>query len=88
MSSSKASPVAKNQQKDLSASLMISSSIGQDGGNQGIIGQQQNLNSNVMCFSQSEASSTGGFPNYSGVGSMGQIHGSSRARSASWTNNK
>lgn len=90
MATSKASPVAKTQPKDLSASLMNSSPIGQPRmmGNQGMMGQQQSLNSNVMGFSQSGLTSTGGFPSYSGVGSMGHMQGSSGSRPASGTNSK
>lgn len=57
-------------------------------GNQKKIGQRQNLNSYVMCFSQSEASSTGRFSQLFRIGSMGQMQGSSRSRPASRTNNK
>lgn len=90
MSTNKASPVAKTQPKDLSASLMNSSPMGQPRmmGNQGMMGQQQSLNSNVMGFSQSGLTSTGGFPSYSGVGSMGQMQGSSGSRPTTGTNSK
>ncbi|XP_061180862.1 SCY1-like protein 2 [Saccostrea echinata] len=89
MSASKAAPsVSKSQPKDLTASLMNSNTMGQPRmiGNQGLMGQQS-MNSNVMQFSQA-VSSTGGFPNYSGVGSMGQSQSSSGIRSTSTTNSK
>lgn len=57
-------------------------------GNQKKIGQQQNLNSYVMCFSQGEASSTGRFSQLFRIGSIGQMQGSSGTRLASGTNNK
>lgn len=41
-----------------------------------------------MCFSQSEASSTGGFSQLFRIGSMGQMQGSSESRPPSGTNNK
>lgn len=67
--------VARSQPKDLTASLMSASTVGSPGmmGNQGMLGQNS-LNSNVMQFSHS-ASNTGGFPNYSGGGTLGQTSG-------------
>ncbi|XP_062616324.1 SCY1-like protein 2 isoform X2 [Saccostrea cucullata] len=89
MSASKAAPsVSKSQPKDLTASLMNSNTMGQPKmtGGQGLMGQQS-MNSNVMQFSHG-VSSTSGFPNYSGIGSVGQSQSSSGIRPTSTTNNK
>lgn len=89
MSNSKASPQCLRI-KSKSASLIISSLMGQPRriSNQKNIGQQQSLNSYVMCFSQSKVSSTGRFSQLFRIGSMGQMQGSSGSRPASGTNNK